>query len=97
LRGLGCGFLPEHLARPYVETGRLVVKAVDRPRGAVSLSYAWRGHSTAVAAPAKKSSQAGAQPARAPHNGRALSWWLEQLARPQTQGALVLVEHKHTV
>ena len=42
LRGLGGGFLPEFLARPYVETGRLVAKAVERPSRVVHLSYAWR-------------------------------------------------------
>jgi len=43
LRGLGSGFLPEALARPYTETGRLVVKRVERPSRTVRLSYAWRG------------------------------------------------------
>ena len=42
LRGLGSGFIPEPMARPYVETGRLVVKQVQRPRRQVRLSYAWR-------------------------------------------------------
>ena len=95
LRGLGCGFLPECLARPFIETGRLVVKAVDGQRRTVAMSYAWRGHSAAVAAPARKNTQAGAPPPRPLHNGRALSWWLEQLARPQTQRALL--ERHHNV
>ncbi len=95
LRGLGCGFLPEHLARPYIDNGRLVVKAVDRPRRAVPMSYAWRGHSAGATAPARKNGSGGAQPARPPHNGRALDWWLEQLARPQTQ--LALLERPHSV
>ncbi len=43
LRGLGCGFLPEPMARPYVETGRLVVRQVERPNRQVRVSYAWRG------------------------------------------------------
>lgn len=43
LRGLGGGFLPESLAQPYVETGRLVAKRVQRPARLTSLSYAWRG------------------------------------------------------
>ncbi|NTV88387.1 MAG: LysR family transcriptional regulator, partial [Burkholderiaceae bacterium] len=30
LRGLGSGFLPEPMARPYIETGRLVVRRVAR-------------------------------------------------------------------
>lgn len=42
LRGLGCGFLPESLARPYVETGRLVERRVQRPDRVVVISYAWR-------------------------------------------------------
>ncbi|MGE4243352.1 LysR family transcriptional regulator [Ramlibacter sp.] len=45
LRGLGGGFVPEPMARPYVETGRLVVKAVERPARQVRLSYAWRASS----------------------------------------------------
>ena len=42
LRGLGCGFLPESLARPYLETGRLVQKKVARPERVVRVGYAWR-------------------------------------------------------
>jgi DNA-binding transcriptional LysR family regulator len=42
LRGLGGGFLPERLARPHVEAGRLVVRAVQRPSREVALSCAWR-------------------------------------------------------
>ncbi|SDN96816.1 transcriptional regulator, LysR family [Rhodoferax sp. OV413] len=42
LRGLGCGFLPEGLARPYLETGRLVSRTVERPSRVISSSYAWR-------------------------------------------------------
>ncbi len=52
LRGLGSGFLPEYLARPHIDTGRLVEKAVDRPPRVVRPSYAWR-------------TSAGAQPGRA--------------------------------
>ncbi|MCY1164592.1 HTH-type transcriptional regulator YhaJ [compost metagenome] len=52
LRGLGSGFLPEYLARPHIETGRLVEKAVTRPPRVVRASYAWR-------------SSAGAKPGRA--------------------------------
>ncbi|MCJ0762781.1 LysR family transcriptional regulator [Variovorax terrae] len=43
LRGLGGGFLPEPMARPYIETGRLVAKKVDRPERLARMSYAWRG------------------------------------------------------
>lgn len=50
LRGLGCGFLPEHLAAPYVATGRLVQRRVSRPARVIPLTYAWR-HATSRAAP----------------------------------------------
>ena len=43
LRGLGGGFLPEPLARPYIEAGRLVAREVQRgSRRTIRLSYAWR-------------------------------------------------------
>jgi DNA-binding transcriptional LysR family regulator len=42
LRGLGGGFLPESMARPYVDTGRLVERRVQRPDRIVIASYAWR-------------------------------------------------------
>jgi DNA-binding transcriptional LysR family regulator len=42
LRGLGSGFLPEPLARPYIDTGRLVVRAVERASRQVHARYAWR-------------------------------------------------------
>ena len=42
LRGLGAGFVPEPMARPYIESGRLVVKDVQRSYRMVRLSYAWR-------------------------------------------------------
>ncbi len=42
VRGLGCGFLPEPLARPQIDNGRLVVKATTRPAVSASLHYAWR-------------------------------------------------------
>jgi DNA-binding transcriptional LysR family regulator len=41
LRGLGGGFLPESLARPYIQTGQLVVKQVLSVRHNAS-HYAWR-------------------------------------------------------
>ncbi|MDF1485129.1 LysR family transcriptional regulator [Ramlibacter sp. H39-3-26] len=43
LRGIGGGFLPEHMARPYLTTGRLVAKAVERPARTITVRYAWRG------------------------------------------------------
>jgi len=42
LRGLGCGFVPECMARPYIETGRLVVRRMERPQRVVGVHYAWR-------------------------------------------------------
>ena len=42
IRGLGAGFLPTCLAQPYIDTGRLVVKRVERPDQQVQVSYAWR-------------------------------------------------------
>ena len=43
LRGLGGGFLPESMARTFIEAGRLVVKKVERPERVIRVSYAWRG------------------------------------------------------
>lgn len=53
LRGLGSGFVPECMARAYIETGRLVVKKMDRPQRIVQVNYAWRsvtrsGHGRAL-------------------------------------------------
>ena len=42
LRGLGGGFVPEPMARPYIESGRLVAKRIERPNRSIRLSYAWR-------------------------------------------------------
>lgn len=42
LRGLGGGNLPYCMARNYIETGRLVVKATERAQRQVAVSYAWR-------------------------------------------------------
>jgi molybdate transport repressor ModE-like protein len=42
LRGLGGGFVPEPMARPYIERGTLVAKEVARSTRLVRLSYAWR-------------------------------------------------------
>jgi molybdate transport repressor ModE-like protein len=47
LRGLGGGFVPEPMARPYVESGRLVVKDVQRSSRLVRLTYAWRSSDSA--------------------------------------------------
>jgi len=42
IRGLGAGFLPTCLAQPYIDTGRLVVRRVERPEQQLQFSYAWR-------------------------------------------------------
>ena len=42
LRCLGCGFLPEPLARPHLEAGRLVRKETARGANEAALFYAWR-------------------------------------------------------
>lgn len=75
LRGLGCGFLPEPIARPHLEAGHLVTRAVLRPRAPARLAYAWR-------------CGAGPRGQRAPL-GLALQWWLEQLRSPATRRALI--------
>jgi len=43
LRGLGGGFVPECMARAYIESGRLVVKQMERPQRLARMHYAWRG------------------------------------------------------
>jgi DNA-binding transcriptional LysR family regulator len=73
LRGLGAGFLPESLARPYIETGRLVQKKVARVERVVRVAYAWRSASAAGTA----------------GQGRALQWWLAQLESSKTKAALL--------
>jgi DNA-binding transcriptional LysR family regulator len=42
LRCLGCGFVPEPLAREHIGAGRLVVKEVVRPQLHARFAYAWR-------------------------------------------------------
>jgi DNA-binding transcriptional LysR family regulator len=42
LRGLGCGYLPQPLAQPFIDAGQLVVKAVDQPARIARMAYAWR-------------------------------------------------------
>lgn len=42
IRGLGGGFLPTCLAQPYIDTGRLVAKRVERAEQQVQSCYAWR-------------------------------------------------------
>ena len=75
LRCLGCGFLPEPIAREHIRAGHLVVKATQRATPRARLGYAWR---TAAAPEPKR-----------PPQGLALGWWLEQLASKTTRRALL--------
>ncbi len=77
LRGLGCGFVPEPMARDHIEAGRLIVKEVQRTRIESRLGYAWR-------TPA-----AGRGDARKGQPGLALRWWLDRLETPATRKALL--------
>lgn len=42
LRGLGGGYVPEPMARPHVESGRLVLKQIARSIRPMRMHYAWR-------------------------------------------------------
>ncbi len=42
LRGLGCGYVPEPLARPHLQAGHLVRKHTVRGDATAQLYYAWR-------------------------------------------------------
>ena len=42
LRGMGGGFVPEPMARPYIESGRLVAKRIARPERIPRMRYVWR-------------------------------------------------------
>jgi len=48
LRGIGAGFLPECMARPYIDSGRLVERRVERDERVFQVSYAWRKHATSA-------------------------------------------------
>ena len=74
LRGLGAGFLPEPMARPFIASGALVALQVKRQQRSGQLGYAWR-----------ENTQTKGQPA----GDRALQWWLEQLSKPHTRLALL--------
>jgi DNA-binding transcriptional LysR family regulator len=75
LRCLGCGFVPEPLAREHIAAGRLVVKQVARPTLKAQFAYAWRAQAVAGG--------------RKPAQGLALQWWLQQLDSPATRKALL--------
>jgi len=42
LRGLGCGYVPEPMARPHLDAGHLVSRTTQRGDPSVRLHYAWR-------------------------------------------------------
>jgi DNA-binding transcriptional LysR family regulator len=48
LRGLGCGFVPEPMARAHVEAGRLVRRDTVRGARVAVLHYAWRAERGAL-------------------------------------------------
>ena len=75
LRCLGCGYLPEPMAREHIRAGRLVVRKVARATTPVRFGYAWRSAATP-------------QPRKAPQ-GLALQWWLDQLKSPTTRRAML--------
>lgn len=80
LRGLGCGNLPLTMVKPYVEAGRLVIKALAQPDRTVQTVCAWREGADG---------RTGGAP-----QGRALAWWLKQLDSPQTRRSLLDNHHQ---
>ncbi len=75
-RGLGAGFVPQHLAEPLIVRGELVVKATRRPPALTRMGYAWR-------------CTTGPRGERRPPSGLALQWWLQQLGSATTRKALL--------
>jgi DNA-binding transcriptional LysR family regulator len=76
-RGLGSGFVPQHLVRALLEAGELVRKETRRGMLRASLGYAWR---CSVDARGVR---------RRPPSGLALGWWLQQLGSATTRSALL--------
>ncbi len=74
LRNLGCGYVPEPLARPHLAAGHLVSRPTARGPFGARLHYAWRA----------ERGDPGAMGL-----GRALQWWLQQLESPTTRRALL--------
>jgi DNA-binding transcriptional LysR family regulator len=74
LRNLGCGYVPEPLARPHLAAGQLVSRPTARGPFGARLHYAWRA----------ERNEPGAMGL-----GRALQWWLQQLESPVTRRALL--------
>ena len=96
LRGLGCGFLPWSHAEPHVLAGQLVVKTTQRGARVARVGCAWRappGWGAAATGTATGSAplappSAATRASTAAH-GKALAWWLAQLATPHTRQALL--------
>jgi DNA-binding transcriptional LysR family regulator len=84
LRCMGCGFVPEPLAREHIAAGRLVVKTTQRGAQHPRLAYAWRNPTTHAPGAGRK-----------PQLGLALRWWIDQLESPTTRAALL--EHHSAV
>ncbi len=78
LRGMGCGYMPLPLVQAHLDAGHLVRMTTARGEHLARLSYAWRTERGIG------SDGLGL--------GKALSWWLAQLASPATQHALL---HRH--
>ncbi|MEO8311567.1 MAG: LysR substrate-binding domain-containing protein [Caldimonas sp.] len=76
-RGVGCGFVPEPMAREAIAAGRLVVRKVQRAQPIVRLGYTWR---------VPTGRDGGARQAEP---GLALRWWLERLDGAKTRHALL--------
>ncbi|HEX4235380.1 MAG TPA: LysR family transcriptional regulator [Caldimonas sp.] len=74
VRGVGCGFVPEPMARDAIAAGRLVVKQVERLQQLTSLAYAWR-------TPVGRGGTA--------QLGLGLRWWLDRLDSTTTRRALL--------
>lgn len=77
IRCLGCGHLPEPLAREHIAAGHLVCKDTQRGPTSAVLGYAWR-----------EGPGQGKAAHRAPM-GLGLRWWLDQLESPATRKALM--------
>lgn len=75
LRGLGCGFLPEPMARVHLAAGHLIAKATARPGLRSRMGYAWRD-----------GRPGGGRKAGL---GLGLRWWLDQLESETTRRALL--------
>ncbi|MDB9844906.1 LysR family transcriptional regulator [Burkholderiaceae bacterium] len=72
MAGLGCGYLPESLARAHIASGALVPKQLAQPgrvANVANVAYAWR------------------TPTHGPI-GPALQWWLDKLKHRKIRAAL---------